>query len=285
MNFYARFFENLQQDLKAFFYWCLVFTVFRIAFIAIYSGQLNGDYSDIPMALLLGLRLSLKTAGMIVLIGFVFATLPKLILKNWPSDKLRFIWHTAALIFFAICFMTRIPYYKIFNAAFNMMLINGAHDDIYAIFVTAVKEYQLLWRFPLALVLGIVLAYGLRIWLRKLKSFEAVQHKKLTAVLTLPVLAVLCVFVRYGGAFNYAHSINWKSAARLKSNLLNEAILDDGQALYRVRDMKRKIDKVTNINITVAQLREKIAASGGNTAADSIDKAFIHTVKQPKLAK
>lgn len=75
--------------------------------------------------------------------------------------------------------MTRIPYYKIFNAAFNMMLINGAHDDIYAIFVTAVKEYQLLWRFPLAMVLGIALAYGLRIWLHKLpaKSFVEVQHK------------------------------------------------------------------------------------------------------------
>ena len=287
MNSYARFFENLQQDLKAFIYWCLVFTVFRIAFIAIYNGQLNGDYSDIPMALLLGLRLSLKTAGMIALIGFVFATLPKLIVKNWPADKLRFCWHAVALVFFAVCFMTRIPYYKIFNAAFNMMLINGAHDDIYAIFVTAVKEYQLLWRFPLAMVLGIALAYGLRIWLHKLpaKSFVEVQHKKLVIALTLPVLAVLCVFVRYGGAFNYAHSINWESAARLKSNLLNEAILDDGQALYRVRDMKRKIDKVTNINITVAQLREKIAASGGNKAADSIDKAFIHTVKQPKLAK
>lgn len=49
--------------------------------------------------------------------------------------------------------------------------------------------------------------------------------------------------------------------------------------------MKRKIDKVTNINITVAQLREKISASGGNKAADSIDKAFMHTVKQPKIAK
>lgn len=61
--------------------------------------------------------------------------------------------------------------------------------------------------------------------------------------------------------------------------------MDDGQALYRVRDMKRKIDKVTNINITVAQLREKIAASGGNKNADSIDKAFLHTVEQPKLAK
>lgn len=242
MNFYARFFENLQQDLKAFIYWCLVFTVFRIAFIAIYSGQLNGDYSDIPMALLLGLRLSLKTAGMIALIGFVFATLPKLILKNWPADKLRFGWHAVALVFFAVCFMTRIPYYKIFNAAFNMMLINGAHDDIYAILVTAVKEYQLLWRFPLALVLGAVLAYGLKLWLKKLKTveFTAVQHKRLVIALTLPVLVCLWIFVRFGGAFTYSNSVNWLSAARLKSNLLNEAILDDGQALYRVRDIKEK---------------------------------------------
>lgn len=287
MNSYARFFENLQQDLKAFIYWCLVFTVFRIAFIAIYSGQLNGDYSDIPMALLLGLRLSLKTAGMIALIGFVFATLPKIILKNWPADKMRFGWHAVALVFFAVCFMTRIPYYKIFNAAFNMMLINGAHDDIYAIFVTAVKEYQLLWRFPLALVLGIALAYGLRIWLRKLpaKSFEAVEHKKLVITLTLPVLACLWIFVRFGGAFTYSNSVNWLSAARLKSNLLNEAILDDGQALYRVRDIKAKMDKVNNVQMTTQELREQIFISGGNKDAGTIDEAFKHTVKQAKLTK
>lgn len=242
MNSYARFFENLQQDLKAFIYWCLVFTVFRIAFIAIYNGQLNGEYGDVPMALLLGLRLSLKTAGMIALIGFVFATLPKLIVKNWPADKLRFCWHAVALVFFAVCFMTRIPYYKIFNAAFNMMLINGAHDDIYAIFVTAVKEYQLLWRFPLALLLGAVLAYGLKLWLKKVTTveFATLQHKKMVMALTLPVLAFLWIFVRFGGAFTYSNSLNWLSAARLKSNLLNEAILDDGQALYRVHDIKKK---------------------------------------------
>ena len=254
MNFYKRFFENIQQDFKAFVYWCLVFTLFRVVFIAIYSGQLNGDYSDIPMALLLGLRLSLKTAGIMMLVGVVFATLPKVFVQRWPSAKLRFAWHTLALIFFSICFMARIPYYKIFNAAFNMMLINGAHDDIYAIFMTAVKEYQLLWRFPLALVLGAVLAYGLKLWLKKLKTveFAAVQHKKLVMALTLPVLAVIAVFVRYGGAFNYANSINWESAARLKSNMLNEAVLDDGQALYRVRDTKRKLAAATNIKISPA---------------------------------
>lgn len=256
MIFYKRFFENIQQDFKAFVYWCLVFTLFRVAFIAIYSGQLNGDYSDIPMALFLGLRLSLKTAGIMMLVGVVFATLPKVLLQRWPSAKLRFGWHTLALIFFSICFMARIPYYKIFNAAFNMMLINGAHDDIYAIFMTAVKEYQLLWRFPLALVLGAVLAYGLKLWLQRIKT---VQHKKLVMALTLPVLAGLWIFIRFGGAFSYSNSLNWLSAARLKSNLLNEAVLDDGQALYRVHDIKKKLDKVCPLKNCVSKFLLAVA--------------------------
>ena len=287
MTHYQRFFEELQLDFKAFAYWCGVFMLFRIAFIAIYSGQLNGDYSDVPMALLLGLRLSLKTAGILMLVGVVFATLPRVIMQKWPAAKIRFSWHMLALLFFSICFMARIPYYKIFNAAFNMMLINGAHDDIYAILVTAVKEYQLLWRLPLALVLGAVLACGLEAWLNKtgIVKFENVKHKKLAALLTLPVLAIVFVFARYGAAFNYAHSINWESAARLKSNLLNEAVLDDGQALYRVRETKKKLKAATNINISIDQLRKEIAQAGGEAKAADIDNSFLHTVKQPMLAK
>ena len=287
MTYYTRFFEELQQDFKAFAYWCGVFMLFRIVFIAIYSGQLNGDYSDVPMALLLGLRLSLKTAGILMLVGVVLATLPKVILKKWSAAKIRFVWHLLALLFFSICFMARIPYYKIFNAAFNMMLINGAHDDIYAILVTAVKEYQLLWRLPLALVLGTVLACGLEVLLNKtgVVKFENVKHKKVAILLTLPVLVAAWGFVRFGGSFNYSASINWLSAARLQSNLLNEAILDDGQALYRVRDTKEKMDEMNNLNITSDELRKLLASSGGKDTANTIDEAFRHTVKQPKLSK
>ena len=137
MRLFARFFDNLQQDLKAFLYWCLAFTIFRMVFIWLYSGQLNGNYADVPMALFLGLRLSLKTAGILGLIGFALASLPNIFFKEWPANKIRNVWHGLALVFFSICFMARIPYYKIFNAAFNMMLINGAYDDIKAILLTA----------------------------------------------------------------------------------------------------------------------------------------------------
>lgn len=287
MQYFARFFENLQQDLKAFVYWCIVFMVFRIAFIWIYSGQLNGNYADVPMALFLGARLSLKTAGMICLIGFVLASLPNIIIKKWPVAKVRNIWHGLALVFFSICFMARIPYYKIFNAAFNMMLINGAHDDIKAIIVTAIEEYQLLWRLPAAIFIGLGLAL-LFVLLQKhspVLHFTDCNRKPLVAVVTVLFTAVLCIFVRYGGAFNYAHSINWESAARLKSNLLNEAVLDDGQALYRVRASKKMLAKVNNIKISEQELRQKIALAGGNPSAKTIDEAFLRTVAQSKMAK
>ena len=186
MQYFARFFENLQQDLKAFVYWCLVLTVFRIAFIWIYSSQLNGNYGDVPMALLLGARLSLKTAGILCLVGFVLASLPKIVFKSWPAQQIRSIWHGIALVFFSICFMARIPYYKIFNAAFNMMLMNGVHDDVKAIIVTAIEEYQLLWRLPLAIVIALLLAYSLKMIFARTTviEFASLKHKKLVMVCT-----------------------------------------------------------------------------------------------------
>ena len=166
------------------------------------------------------------------------------------------------------------------------MLINGAHDDIKAIIITAIEEYQLLWRLPVAIVIGLLLTGILRMVYKYtgVKEFEACKRKQLVAVLTIVFVAVFCVFVRYGGAFDYARSINWESAARLKSNLLNEAVLDDGQALYRVRSGKKMLAKVTNVNISKEELRQKIALAGGNPQAKTIDEAFLHTVKQPKLS-
>lgn len=283
---FARFFENLQLDLKAFIYWCLVLTLFRIGFIAVYSGQLAGVYAEVPLTLWLGVRLSFKTAGIVCLLGFVIATLPKIALPSWPAAKIRLMWHTAALIFFSILFMARIPYYGIFNAAFNIMLINGAHDDIYAIIVTAVKEYQLLWRLPAAILLGVFLSIPLKFFLRTaVLQFASVHHKLPTAVFTMVALPILWIFVRYGGAMSYAASINWESAARLKSNLLNEAVLDDGQALYRVYSIKKILGKINNVDISEKELRGFIAKAGGNAKASTIDEAFLRTVSKPRLQR
>lgn len=286
MKCFGRFFNEFQKDLKAFIFWCILFFIFRVIFIACYNSQITeAKTEEILMALWLGFRLSLKTVGVITLISVSCATLPKTFYKKWPADKVRFIAHSVMVIFFTVLFFARISYYKIFNSGFNMMLINGAHDDIKAIIMTGINEYQLLWRLPAAIIVGVIICYILKIYWRFLPNidFNNVEYKKIVALLTAFFIPIFWVFVRFGGSFTYAYSINWLSAARLKFNLLNEAVLDDGQALYRVYDTKRKLDKITNVDISAEELKAKIAFLGGNTSVNSIDQAFERIVQKERL--
>lgn len=287
MERFGLFFKNLQQDLKTFAYFTVMFTAFRIIFIAIYSNQINHpSIQEILLCLWLGLRVSLKTTGIIVLVTAIFSTLPQLFYTRWPADLLRKVVAAIAVFSFTVLFFARIPYYKIFNSGFNIMLINGMYDDISAIITTAIEEYQLLWRLPAAVVCGLILAWLLCRYLDlKTYKIEVLNRKKrcLYSVVTAVFLIVFFIFVRYGGAFNYASSINWESAERLKSNLLNEAILDDGQALYRVKSIAKKIKKINDVNISEIELRKKIELLGGNSSSANIDDAFKKVVTAPKL--
>ena len=72
-----RFLKSLQQDAKLFLYIYLLLMLFRIAFLAIYVGQLgSAGVGDILIALWLGARISLKTTAFLVAFPFLFATIP-----------------------------------------------------------------------------------------------------------------------------------------------------------------------------------------------------------------
>ena len=289
MQRFQIFWHNLQQDLKIFLYFIILFSVFRLAFLGIFHTYLAScSWQDIFLCLWYGFRLSLKTAGMIALIGFAFTTLPQLALMKWPSELIRKVWGAAAVAVFTIAFFARIPYFEIFNSGFNIMLINGAHDDWGAIVDTAVNEYGLLWRLPLALLAAGILAWLLFKLLKiKTRPAQIAGRKKLwiAVVRVVIVLPIFFVFVRFGGAFDFAHSINWESAERLKSAFLNENILDDGQAFYRVYQIYKEQKKLTNVNISPQEIRKDIAVLGGNPQAATIEEAFKRQVTVPKLAK
>lgn len=289
MQRFQIFWHNLQQDLKIFLYFIILFSVFRLAFMGIFHTYLAScPWQDIFLCLWYGFRLSLKTAGMIALIGFAFTTLPQLVLMKWPSEPIRKVWGVAAVLVFTIAFFARIPYFEIFNSGFNIMLINGAHDDWGAIVDTAVNEYGLLWRLPLAILTAGVLAWLLFKLLKiKTRPAQIAGRKKLWIAVArvVIVLPIFFVFVRFGGAFDFAHSINWESAERLKSAFLNENILDDGQAFYRVYQIYKKQQKLTKVNISQEEIRKDIVVLGGNTQAATIEEAFKRQVTVPKLAK
>ena len=116
MQRFQIFWHNLQQDLKIFLYFIILFSAFRLAFMGIFHTYLAAcPWQDIFLCLWYGFRLSLKTAGMIALIGFAFTTLPQLALMKWPSEPIRKVWGVSAVLVFTIAFFARIPYFEIFK--------------------------------------------------------------------------------------------------------------------------------------------------------------------------
>ena len=282
------FLQQLQNDFKGFIWCCALFMLFRILFIGVFCSQLEqGVFTgDTAEALLLGLRLSLKTAGFAMLFSAVICTIPRLFFRTWKSDILRYYWFSILTVLFSVLFFARIPYYRIFNSGYNLMLINGKHDDIQAILITAVQEYGLLWRLPLAILTALGLCFLLKKWLRTdTHRFTVRGTKEMIAksFFVLAGIAVFWIFVRYGGTVFSKNTINWENASRFRSNLLNEAVLDDGQALYRVYCVYRRMKKTTEVTFTADELRKKIAAAGGNPQADTVDGAFLRTVTEEKL--
>ena len=282
------FLRQLQTDLKGFVWFNVLFFLFRTAFILLFGSQLvQGLFTaDTVAALWLGLRMSLKTSGFIMLIGAVLSTVPKLFFLRWKADPIRYYWYAVCNFVFTLLFIARIPYYRIFNSGYNLMLINGKHDDIRAIILTAVQEYGLLWRLPLAILLTVCLCVLLKKWLQTpTRAFVSHSRREtlVKSVLILAGIAVFWVFVRFGGAFGYTHSVNWENASRLRSNLLNEAVLDDGQALYRVYSMHKRMKKTTEVTFNAEELRRKIAATGGNPDKGTLDEAYLHTITEEKM--
>lgn len=292
---FNRFTQGVLQDIKLLGWYIVLLSLFRLAFIIIFSDQLNEavGITDWLLTMWYGLRISLKTAGLFMAIGFFLITVPYALWKRWPCRFLRGLLAYGGTIVFTLLFFVRIPYFTIFNSGFNRMLINGANDDWYAILMTAIDTYGLLWRLPIALIVGFALGWCAWRWVdyqcpRTTAWLQALcpsSKKSLLGrtVAILLILAMSAVFLRFGGAFTYSSSINWENAGRLSSQVLNEAVLDDGQALYRVYASERRLAKAVKLDISETKLREYIAKNDGNPQAKSIDEAFTHTVVTPRL--
>ena len=255
---YARFVQNFIQDAGLFLFLLLVLSGLRAAFIALFADTLAADTpcKDLVLTMWYGLRISLKTAGACVLPAFVFGTLLSTAWLKWNGEKFRFCWACFVLLVFSILFQMRIPYYQEFHSAFSPFMFNTFHDDVGAIVSTAIDQYNAVWRVFGAVFCAAVLCYLVRGWL---KLFLLKPENRLLSV-RRPQVVVICVclflvpfavFVRYGGAFAFNSSMEWKNAARLNQHLLNEAVLDDIQAVYRAHSMYKKTRKgVVNVQET-----------------------------------
>lgn len=288
MKAFNRFWQGLQTEAKSFLFFVILFTIFRIIFLGIFHNSLKEiAIQDILLTLWYGFRISLKTIGIICLISFVLATLPNIVIVKWPSRCIRHIWYSIVTVVMTVLFIARIPYYHIFESGYNIMLINGAHDDIHAIIDTAINEYHAVPYTIGALIICVMLVKLINRILNSQTIDWKIKNKRQlwirTGVLVI-ALVVFSIFCRWGGAFSYNHSLNWENASRMSSNLLNETILDDGQALYRVQSIHKRMEQFRNITITVDELDKNIRYLGGQPS-HTIDQSFTHTIKQAKLSE
>ena len=297
MNRWQRLFEGIKTEIMAFLFFSVLLTIFRVVFLWIFQSQLaTVPIEEILKSLWFGFRLSLKTVGTICLFGFILGTLVQTFVPKWPSLRLKQIIYSIATILLTFLFLGRIPFYKIFNSSYNMMLINGKHDDIGAIVNTAINEYNAFFYFICAIVISVILTEFLlkvlststkKYSINKVISTKWYPKTKLAQWITgiglLIVFSLIFVVFRFGGALSYTNSINWESAARLNSNLLNETILDDAQALYRVKSIAKRTSELEDIHLTPAELHEKIQSIGGNPNSTRFDEAFTKMITTERL--
>ena len=286
MKVLKRLFDGMQRDLRLFLFLLILIEVYRGLFIwTMSSSYMSPDTqsSEVWLAMWTGLRLSLKTAGAITLVSFVFATLAGL------GARVRLGIGIFASLVLSILFQARFPYYKAFQSTFGLQVVQGFNDDVSAIFLTLVQEYGLIWRFLLALILTLVCIMILsRIMLFKtfpLPNLETTAKKSSFIGGMVLALALLFLFIRFGGSFNYAGGVNWENAGVTSDNFLNECILDDIQALYRANAMEKRMRAGDISGVHKENIMEYAQSIAGHTQteADNLGPYLERTAQGPKI--
>lgn len=241
MKFLKRFFFGLQRDVRLFFFVVLLLEFYRLIFILIMADRMDEDTGALQVltALWAGLRLSLKTAGVVALISFVFVTLGGL------SPHLRLGIGILASLIFSTLFMMRFSYFSEFDSTFGAGLLQGMDDGLLSIIGKVLLDYGFIWRFPVALILTIIcIAVLSRLLIIKtfpLPNFRSDFEKYLFVALNVIAIGLFGVFVSFGGSFSHAGGINLDNAAVTSDDFLNESILDDGQAIFRTLTMAKNM--------------------------------------------
>ncbi|WP_312336610.1 LTA synthase family protein [Anaerospora hongkongensis] len=274
-------FKHVQQDLKLFLFILGVICLFRSVFIGILHEYLSETTTgkDILMSLYYGTRLSLKSAGIITLFSFISCTLASLIIKSPKLENIRFGLGCFYITVLSILFQVRIPYYEQFHTAFSIFIFNILKDDTIALFYTLIQQYHLIARVAAALVVAGFLCWCLKLVLNT-RTYRmpklSTQHQRYAFRIGLVLsMALFIIFTRFGGSLTYGSGISWESAAKSKDEFLNEAILDDFQALYRAYSINAKMKSGKDLNITTEQIHEYGNYLAGHTLQTTNIEEFL----------
>lgn len=292
MSRWQIFVRNVQQDLKLFVFVLALLCFLRITFIVGLHSYLGAQtrFFDIILSVYYGLRLSLKSADVVVLLSFLFCTLVSVAFRTEKLEKMRLVLGSIYSSLLVLLFHARIPFYKEFHSGFNQMIFNTFRDDIKALLYTLVIDYYM----PVLLVSAAIISYIICRLLKKFLdtgTYSAPQFSRSYNTIffrtaTMVSVIVFSVFTRFGGSLTYAHSLHWENAAVSSDDFLNEAIIDDIQALYRAYSIQERIRHGADMKIDVDSIRNYATiVKGSDLASNQLDEAFVKHAQGAKMPK
>lgn len=254
-----------------------VFCLFRIGFIVLLNSYISEGtgMQDVLTALYYGIRLSLKSTAIVTLVSLVCSTGLGFFFKNEKLKSIRYVVGCFYISVLSLLFYARIPYYEQFHVGFNQLLFNTFNDDVNAIFYTLVEEYKLPMRLVMTAVTGGILSKLLKMWLGTkiyhLPRFSKWYQNIAMRTSLLVVLYYLMIFIRFGGSMTYAYNVDWENSGVTKDEFLNEAILDDVQALYRAYTLHERVVSSTGLDMDPGRMAEY----GAYVAGRPVDSIYI----------
>lgn len=286
------------RGLKVFFFYLAVLFVCRLVF-CLYLHEYwaaESGWSELVTVLELGTRLSIQTAGILALV-----TLVPVWLTAYPLPRVsRYLEKGLSLLVLfvtSIGFMASFPYYRQFHSRFNQMVFNAGNDDLYALFISLVQEFSL----PLRLLGAILLALALWKLLQYVLDFSLNQKTQIIYAYKKPVsiqrrlgsffcalafLYVLSRLVIFGGSWSWETALEWENVGVTNDSFMNEAILDDYQAVYRAYRMNNRLLACNGLNFTTEQIKLLAAElSGKEVAGNELDYYLAKRAQGAQLPK
>ncbi|QJW49069.1 sulfatase-like hydrolase/transferase [bacterium BFN5] len=268
-----------------------VLSLFRVGFIALmhsYMGDMT-TLNDIYTALYYGLRISLKSAGLLALITFVVCLGLQVFFKR-PSADTRLMLGTGYVFLLSLLFYARMPYYEQFHMGFNQLIFNTLQEDGYALFYTLMEQYNLLPRLALVLGTAWLLRQALKKWLAcgviHLPHFSRWYQNIAARAFCLLMVYYLVIFIRFGGSMTYAYNVDWENSGITRDQLLNEAVLDDMQALYRAYELHERMRNSTGLAIDPEKMNAYGARlSGHELQTKNLDDYLKKSAQGSKVDK
>ena len=266
--------NSIFRGLRVFLYYLSVLSVCRLVFCLVLREywDVSTGWQELLQVLWLGSRLSIQTAGILALCTAIPAGLVTLASKSW-GRRLESVLSGMVLAVTSILFVASFPYYGQFHSRFHQLLFNAGNDDMYALFVSLVQEFNLPLRLAGALLLAYALWCGLKYFL-SLGNEAAIaaeispRRKYFKAGALAVVLYVLGRLIVFGGSWGWETALEWENIGVTKDSFMNEAILDDYQAIYRGYRMNNRLLACNGLNFTAEQI-QMLAGDLAGRSADS----------------